>query len=503
MQIIGASIEHKSQLLGMSAPSTLFDLDEAANLLENEHNGTASLELMKDKQRRLIENLEKCETELCGLKKKLSEVTRELDGALEDWKSWLLQNRLSPSLSPESFDSFSAAVRAARANLNSLGVMRSKLAGRRGYEASVEARISELGVKTGLKLDKGSLPALFRSLKEALSLQARIDASLEDRRAADFECSELEKELAAAVGSVRALCEEAGTDSEEGLRAAFEKHALRLTLENRLAKSRRALAGIFGGDASDISEAEFLTDALTTAREAEVLRLDISDGEKALDALRDACGALEAQMETVAPDDRIFTLRQRNETLKILAQKGFRRWLAAVLLRRFAEKAALRHEKGRESEALKLAQQFMSLMAGSKWKIVPDGKRGEGRDFCVALERDTDGIRLDETQWSMGLAEQVALSMKLAMAYRLGERPMMLDDALTRFDESRQLGAIEALWRASEKFQVIFFTCHRSTADIFRSRLAGEKEFSVVEMRGNASLIDNPKARAKRLSKRR
>ena len=93
------------------------------------------------------------------------------------------------------------------------------------------------------------------------------------------------------------------------------------------------------------------------------------------------------------------------------------------------------------------------------------------------------------------------------MACRLAERsepvPIMLDDVLARFDESRQRGAVEALWRASEKLQVIFFTCHRFTVDMFRSRLASEKGFSVVEISGSAFFKEHAKTRAKRAGKRR
>ena len=487
IQLINASIEHKSQILGIKTPSTLFDLDEPAKLLENEHSGTANLELKKGEQEQLLENLRKCETRLSNLKDKLSVITRELDGTLENWKNWLLQNRFDPELSPEGFDPFLAGARAASATLKDLDAMRRKLAYHREYEASIDARISELSTQIGLELRRDGLPAVFRSLKEALNLQIRIEAFLEDRRVTDFECSELERELAAVVASVRTLCEEAGVDSEEALHTAYEEHTLRLALEARLTESKRALASILAyvdKDASDVRD--FLADALALSKEAEALKLAIADGEKTLSELRNICYTLEAQMNSMVSDNRLFTLRQRNETLKPLAQKGFHRWLAVILMKHFAEKAIERREKKLEPGILARAQEFLSIMAASNWKIISDEKCGERHKFCVALEREADGTRLQETQWSLSLAEQVSLSMKLATAYCLAERsesvPMMLDDALMCFDENKQQSAIKALWRASEKFQVIFFTRHRFTVEMFQSHLAGENDFSVIKM---------------------
>jgi hypothetical protein len=156
-------------------------------------------------------------------------------------------------------------------------------------------------------------------------------------------------------------------------------------------------------------------------------------------------------------------------------------------------------------------------MSASNWQIVPGEERGgeRGSEVYAALLREADGIRLDETRWSLGLAEQVGLSVRLAMACHMGGYltghlgtrpepvPIILDDVLSRFDETRQRGAIEALWLASEKLQVIFFTCHRSVVDMFQSRLAGEDGFSVVEMGGNTLLKGHHGKAVKRSVKRR
>ena len=515
MQAIAISIEQKSQALSIRVPTTLLDLSEPMMLLES---GLAAAypDLEKDKRERLLENLKNCETRLNGMKEKLSGLEDELESALEGWKNWLLQNRFDPNLTPQSFDSFLTAVRGARADLKSLSAMRRRLADIRGYEASIDARIRELRAGTGLVLDKEGLSAVFRSLKEAISLHTRIEASLEERRVSDFECSELERELASAVGSVRTICEEAGADNEETLRAMYEEQAMRGGLEKRLSEARRALASVLPSEDED---AVFgATESSFSAENSESLKLAIAEDEKALREFLDELRTLEFQMDSMVADDSLFTLRQKNETLKVLAQKEFRRWLAVVILRSFAGKALTRHKKNLEPEILRQARLFLSLMAGTNWKIVLDepdklDKKGDdGGDSyaAVSLLRESDGLMLGETQWSQGLAEQVGLSMKLAMACRMTELtknsepvPIMLDDVLTRFDENRQRGAAEALWQASEKLQVIFFTCHRHTVEVFRSRLADKKGFSVVEMPASSYLNSGSRKNAKHYSRRK
>ena len=73
----------------------------------------------------------------------------------------------------------------------------------------------------------------------------------------------------------------------------------------------------------------------------------------------------------------------------------------------------------------------------------------------------TDEIALRSSQWrSEGTVDQLYLALRLAVARELTpEAPLVLDDALVRFDDVRHAAAMEILKEEASHKQVILFTC--------------------------------------------
>ena len=66
-----------------------------------------------------------------------------------------------------------------------------------------------------------------------------------------------------------------------------------------------------------------------------------------------------------------------------------------------------------------------------------------------------------EVLWrSEGTVDQLYVALRLAVAEELTpEVPLILDDALVRFDDERMRSAVAILRELAEKRQVILFTC--------------------------------------------
>jgi len=63
---------------------------------------------------------------------------------------------------------------------------------------------------------------------------------------------------------------------------------------------------------------------------------------------------------------------------------------------------------------------------------------------------------------SEGTVDQLYLALRLAVAEALTpEAPLVLDDALARFDDDRQAAAMEILGEMAKEKQVILFTCRQ------------------------------------------
>ena len=92
-------------------------------------------------------------------------------------------------------------------------------------------------------------------------------------------------------------------------------------------------------------------------------------------------------------------------------------------------------------------------------------------DFSLlagAAREDT----LHEAIWrSEGTLDQLYLSLRIAVAEALSpDAPLILDDALVRFDDTRLKAALEILKEESETKQVILFTCQNREKNVLNQQ---------------------------------
>jgi uncharacterized protein YhaN len=93
-----------------------------------------------------------------------------------------------------------------------------------------------------------------------------------------------------------------------------------------------------------------------------------------------------------------------------------------------------------------------------------------GEDLSIqAGAQDEDVLR--SHQWrSDGTVDQLYLALRLAVAQELiPAAPLILDDALVRFDDDRLATALDILSREAENKQVILFTCQTREKNAIQS----------------------------------
>ena len=101
------------------------------------------------------------------------------------------------------------------------------------------------------------------------------------------------------------------------------------------------------------------------------------------------------------------------------------------------------------------AQSFLAAMTDGRYKQLY-------MDTEFALRASAEGEdTLRETLWrSDGTMDQLYLALRLAVSEELTpEAPLILDDALVRFDDKRMKAAVDILEEMSQQKQIILFTC--------------------------------------------
>lgn len=117
-------------------------------------------------------------------------------------------------------------------------------------------------------------------------------------------------------------------------------------------------------------------------------------------------------------------------------------------------------------ELNRLTGQYMAQLTGNKYPAVSLTRELEG------FVRDTDGVLPRSALYlSRGTADQLYLALRLAVCRLcLPEKPpILLDDALTSFDDNRLEAALELLWELSGEQQLLLFTCQKREGEVLAS----------------------------------
>lgn len=101
------------------------------------------------------------------------------------------------------------------------------------------------------------------------------------------------------------------------------------------------------------------------------------------------------------------------------------------------------------------AQEILSALTESRYHSLTMGE-----DFSLQAGAGQEDVLHDAIWRSDGTVDQLYLSLRLAVAEELTpEAPLVLDDALVRFDDRRMAQALKILDEMAKKKQVICFTC--------------------------------------------
>ncbi len=84
---------------------------------------------------------------------------------------------------------------------------------------------------------------------------------------------------------------------------------------------------------------------------------------------------------------------------------------------------------------------------------------------------DRSGTAKEPEKLSRATAEQLFLALRLSYVENLANAhpalPVVMDDVLVNFDDERRSTAIRVIAEFAERRQVVFFTCHKATAEAF------------------------------------
>lgn len=137
-------------------------------------------------------------------------------------------------------------------------------------------------------------------------------------------------------------------------------------------------------------------------------------------------------------------------------------WQALTLAQEALTEAQNRLQRRFAPRIVRRAEALMGKMTGGRYN-----RLSLGEDFSILAGAENEDT-LQSLLWrSDGTVDQLYLALRLAVSGELiPESPLILDDALVRFDDQRLKAALDILKDEANSRQVILFTCHSREANM-------------------------------------
>ena len=173
-----------------------------------------------------------------------------------------------------------------------------------------------------------------------------------------------------------------------------------------------------------------------------------------LHQLQTLTGQLSGKMDALGQESR---LTQQLEDVNTRIRKLEDIYEATTLAMEFLEQAASNLQR---KFAPRIAQRAGDIFSG-----LTDGRYKQlvlGDDLSLAVAAQGETVTRSSLWRSDGTADQLYLALRLAVSEELTPHaPLVLDDALVRFDDTRLALAMDILKEIAESKQVLLFTCQK------------------------------------------
>ena len=235
---------------------------------------------------------------------------------------------------------------------------------------------------------------------------------------------------------------------EETCRQQLSQHSKLEELQRNYVQAENVLQALSG--AGKQAEPPKFEDTCTyTAQQTEEL-LSQANGEQQL--LRQKLGQCQGQMESLGQAENLLAQKRQLQSRIAKLELHYR---ALVRAQEFVQQAT---QELQRRFAPRISQRTQELFA----KLTDDRYQRLSLGQDLSLEVSAQGeTTLHGTLWrSDGTVDQLYLALRLAVAEELTpEAPLVLDDAMVRFDDTRLVRALALLEEVAAQKQVILFTC--------------------------------------------
>jgi len=193
-----------------------------------------------------------------------------------------------------------------------------------------------------------------------------------------------------------------------------------------------------------------------TAAEVEARRVELLETR----------GTLDGRLQRGAEESESVRLRLAEAGLEERISETIESYAVQAVAVHLLEQSLASYEAEKQPAVIQRAQEIFALLTEGRYTRIatPLGR-------FEPVVSDDSGSGKEPEKLSRATAEQLFLALRLSYVENLANAhpalPVIMDDVVVNFDDRRKLAAIKVIADFASNRQVIFFTCHAATAEVF------------------------------------
>jgi len=483
---------------GIKDTASIRDVEEKAGELDRSLDLRRRFESVSREFETQAARLATIDTRLTEAHAQLALNSNTLADVQNRWQLLLERSELRIDLDPSQAANVMASIRTLKSQQRTTASLRMRVSQMSDTAGEIDFRLSE--ILEAAELPEAPAQAGTATLEDLAERLLAHDRAVERQNQIATEIDNWSTEFQTLEGRMSELDAKIGSLLEKGETYDHEEFkALAIQVQERRELERKLSELLENSPLLSSEDGQPYRDDLeATPHEEAFARLQqLEDEEKRMrsvvNELHSEQGDLRRQQVEFEKSGQALELHSKINVLEEKLASDAQRWAVLTIARDVFERTREEFQQERQPALMKSASKYLSDLTLGRYTSVR-AVIGEKEQDLEVVEGEAHTKRANEL--SRGTAEQLFLAMRFALIEEYAKNaepmPVVLDDILVNFDPERAKAACKVIMDLSERFQVIFLTCHPETQAMFKSvapsgKKARESAMSVIELTGTAA----------------
>ncbi len=394
----------------------------------------------------------------------------------DQWKCELSERGLPSTLVPQRISDFLTNVDAYKRQHKVIQEADQAVRSNEEHMHSFEENLKEIEPEKQL-FDTAAIYDLIARLEANEKAAQQREQLSQQLKKENEELETVNQRLAAVKRAQEKYLHQVGASDETAFYTHFEQQKRYVEADKAQANAAATIKTICGADELENTlEAldDFTPSELASRKEA--TESEYETVKEQYDEMNRELASISADIRHILEPDEMYALQNEKESLQQQLKDATQEWLSTKMALKVLNESKQRYEEERQPEVITQTREYFKAITENAYE-----------DLRISLsEKHVSIIDAQENAktveaLSRGTREQLLLALRLGLIEEYEKNaeplPVALDDIMVNFDLHRAENLADVLTDFARHRQVILFTCHEHTRDLFKAKGANIVEW--------------------------